>query len=61
MYDTSSMTAGSDYMEMAQLLGDAALPGEAQMVVEKAMQRVVYSARPSLSVIPCPVATHVRH
>jgi hypothetical protein len=36
MYDTSSMTAGSDYMEMAQLLGDAALPGEAQMVVEKA-------------------------
>jgi outer membrane protein assembly factor BamD (BamD/ComL family) len=36
MYDTNSMTAGSDYMEMAQLLGDAALPGEAQMVVEKA-------------------------
>jgi tetratricopeptide (TPR) repeat protein len=36
MYDTSSMTAGSDYMEMAQLLGDAALPGEALMVVEKA-------------------------
>src|SRR5882757_4787243 len=36
MYDTNSMTAGSDYMEMAQLLGDAALPGEAQMVAEKA-------------------------
>jgi hypothetical protein len=36
MYDTSSMTAGSDYIEMAQLLGDAALPGEAQMVIEKA-------------------------
>jgi len=36
MYDTNSMTAGSDYMEMAQLLGDAALPGEAQMVIEKA-------------------------
>jgi tetratricopeptide (TPR) repeat protein len=36
MYDTSSMTAGSDYMEMAQLLGDAALPGEALMVIEKA-------------------------
>jgi outer membrane protein assembly factor BamD (BamD/ComL family) len=35
MYDTNSMTAGSDYMEMAQLLGDAALPGEAQMVLEK--------------------------
>ncbi len=37
MYDTSSMTAGSDYIEMAQLLGDAALPGEAQAVLEKAI------------------------
>jgi hypothetical protein len=37
MYDTSSMTAGTDYIEMAQLLGDAALPGEAQSVLEKAM------------------------
>ena len=37
MYDTNSMTAGSDYMEMAQLLGDAALPGEAETVVEKGM------------------------
>ena len=36
MYDTASMTAGSDYIEMAQLLGDAALPGEAQTVLEKA-------------------------
>jgi hypothetical protein len=35
MYNTNSMNAGSDYMEMAQLLGDAALPGEAQAVVEK--------------------------
>jgi outer membrane protein assembly factor BamD (BamD/ComL family) len=35
MYDTDSMTAGSDYMEMAQLLGDAALPGEAAAVIEK--------------------------
>ena len=35
MYDTNAMDKGSDYMEMAQLLGDAALPGEAQMVVEK--------------------------
>jgi Flp pilus assembly protein TadD len=35
MYDTNAMTAGSDYMEMAQLLGDAALPGEAQMVLER--------------------------
>src|SRR5277367_980628 len=37
MYDTSSMTAGSDYIEMSQLLGDAALPAEAQTVLEKAM------------------------
>jgi predicted Zn-dependent protease len=35
MFNTSSMTASSDYMEMAQLLGDAALPGEAQMVMQK--------------------------
>ncbi|MFI4889622.1 MAG: hypothetical protein ACHQIL_03730 [Steroidobacterales bacterium] len=35
MFNTGSMNAGSDYMEMAQLLGDAALPGEAQAVVEK--------------------------
>ena len=37
MYDTDSMTAGSDYMEMAQLLGDAALPGEAAAVLDKAL------------------------
>ncbi|MDP9084318.1 MAG: hypothetical protein M3N50_11210 [Pseudomonadota bacterium] len=37
MYDTGAMTQGSDYIEMAQLLGDAALPGEAQAVLEKAM------------------------
>jgi hypothetical protein len=37
MYDTDSMTAGSDYMEMAQLLGDAALPGEAAAVLDKAV------------------------
>ena len=37
MFDTSSMNAGSDYIEMAQLLGDAALPAEAQTVLEKAM------------------------
>jgi hypothetical protein len=37
MYDTGSMTQGSDYIEMAQLLGDAALPAEAQTVLEKAM------------------------
>jgi len=37
MYDTASMTAGSDFIEMAQLLGDAALPAEARTVLEKAM------------------------
>lgn len=37
MYDTASMSVGSDYIEMAQLLGDAALPAEAQTVLEKAM------------------------
>ncbi len=37
MYDTNSMTVGSDFMEMAQLLGDAALPAEAQTVLEKAI------------------------
>jgi tetratricopeptide (TPR) repeat protein len=35
MFDTNSMQADTDYIEMAQLLGDAALPGEAQMVLEK--------------------------
>jgi tetratricopeptide (TPR) repeat protein len=37
MYDTAAMTVGTDYIEMAQLLGDAALPAEAQTVLEKAM------------------------
>ena len=37
MYDTGAMSAGSDYIEMAQLLGDAGLSGEAQTVLEKAM------------------------
>jgi tetratricopeptide (TPR) repeat protein len=37
MYDTGSMTVGTDYIEMAQLLGDVGLPGEAQAVLEKAM------------------------
>ena len=37
MYDTNSMTAGADFMEMAQLLGDAALPGEASAVLDKGM------------------------
>jgi Tetratricopeptide repeat len=36
MYDTNSMNADIDYIEMAQLLGDKALPGEAAMVLEKA-------------------------
>ncbi len=37
MYDTASMTAGSDFIEMVQLLGAAAPPAEAQTVLEKAM------------------------
>ena len=37
MFDTNSMNADTDYIEMAQLLGDAGLPGEAQTVLEKAM------------------------
>ena len=37
MYDTNSMNADTDYIEMAQLLGDAGLPGEANAVLEKAM------------------------
>src|SRR5882672_6301624 len=37
MYDTGAMTVGTDYIEMAQLLGDASLPAEAQSVLEKAM------------------------
>ena len=36
MYNTNSMTAGNYYVEMSQLLLDAALPGEAQSVLEKA-------------------------
>ncbi len=36
MYDTNSMTADTDFIEMAQLLGDAALPGEAAAVLAKA-------------------------
>jgi len=37
MYDTKSMNADTDYIEMAQLLGDAGLPGEAQSVLETVM------------------------
>jgi tetratricopeptide (TPR) repeat protein len=37
MYDTNAMNADTDYIEMAQLLGDAGLPGEAEAVLEKAM------------------------
>jgi hypothetical protein len=37
MYNTSAMNAGSDYVEMAQLLGDAGLPGEAQAILETAV------------------------
>jgi tetratricopeptide (TPR) repeat protein len=34
MYDTKSMNADTDYIEMAQLLGDAGLPGEAASVLQ---------------------------
>jgi tetratricopeptide (TPR) repeat protein len=37
MFDTHSMNADTDYIEMAQLLGDAGLAGEARVVLEKAM------------------------
>jgi tetratricopeptide (TPR) repeat protein len=37
MYNTNAMNADTDYIEMAQLLGDAALPGEAAAVLGKAM------------------------
>jgi tetratricopeptide (TPR) repeat protein len=37
MFDTHSMNADTDYIEMAQLLGDAGLPVEAQVVLEKAL------------------------
>jgi hypothetical protein len=37
MYNTNSWNADTDYIEMAQLLGDAALPGEAAAVLDKAM------------------------
>jgi tetratricopeptide (TPR) repeat protein len=37
MFDTHSMNADTDYIEMAQLLGDAGLAGEAQTVLVKAM------------------------
>jgi tetratricopeptide (TPR) repeat protein len=36
MYDTHSMSLGTDYIEMAQLLGDAGLSGEGLTVLEKA-------------------------
>jgi tetratricopeptide (TPR) repeat protein len=37
MYNTNSMNADTDYIEMAQLLSDAALPGEAAAVLDEAM------------------------
>jgi tetratricopeptide (TPR) repeat protein len=37
MFDTHSMNADTDYIEMAQLLGDAGLAGEARVVLEKAL------------------------
>lgn len=37
MYNTNAMNADTDYIEMAQLLGDAGLPEEAAAVLQKAM------------------------
>ncbi len=37
MYNTNSMNADTDYIEMAQLLGDAALPGEAAAILKNAV------------------------
>ena len=37
MYNTQSMKEDTDFIEMAQLLGDAALPGEAATVLNKAL------------------------
>ena len=42
MFDTHSMNADTDYIEMAQLLGDAGLAVEAQAVLEKAMSSGVF-------------------
>jgi len=44
MFNTNSMTVASDYIEMAQLLGDAALPGEAAAVIQKAQTSGVVTA-----------------
>ena len=44
MFDTNSMNADTDYIEMAQLLGDAGLPGEAYAVLDKAMSSNVIQA-----------------
>jgi hypothetical protein len=37
MLDTHSMNADTDYIEMAQLLGDGGMPGEARSVLQKAL------------------------
>ncbi len=37
MYNTNSMNADTDYIEMAQLLADGGLPGEAEAVLERAL------------------------
>ncbi|MGO9513254.1 MAG: tetratricopeptide repeat protein [Steroidobacteraceae bacterium] len=37
MFITNAMNEGTDYIEMAQLLGDAGLPGEAYAVLNKAL------------------------
>ena len=44
MYNTNTMKTADDYIEMAQLLGDAALPEEASTVVQKAIASGVVEA-----------------
>lgn len=44
MYNTNTMKTADDYIEMAQLLGDAALPEEATTVVQKAIASGVVPA-----------------
>lgn len=43
MYATHSMSSASDYLEMAQLLGDAKLPGEGLAVADSALSGALLS------------------
>jgi hypothetical protein len=43
MFDTNSMDKSSDYMEMAQLLNDAALPAEAYAALDKGLSAGLFN------------------